>query len=619
MYAVIFRATLLQMERTLNRIRWIAVLLGSVTLVACRSARTPDSDILSADATLAPARAALDSSSAGSSDSPAEKLAKVTADDLLIRDPASLNALNEFDLGFVLDGTHAANNSELTGDRYASIVSTIAEDTEWTKKGDPASGVGMAYAHRLFDSKYLRSADAKWELTGISQRIDRMFSDPSRCGELRFLYRLRYDSIVKGVAISSRLPATLAVTFWNAESGGSACPTVAAAWAKRDRIALARERFKAVEMNIQIERWPSTVRGDLAGHAEYALRALVPSPNGKGLIAGPLENTPNVERARTDAAFRAKMLEWMKQNEALLMRGMPILPAEFLATRAVSVTPLGGGRLQNRPFSAIFQGESVAANGDATREIARRWDQLSCQGCHETRSVAGFHFLGDETAPKESVNAILVGRSPHLLRQLRFRVDQFENIHRGANSIAQLLPIPSADPEDAVRGGHCALGSNTCPAGLTCQPDATTKQTGLGACLSPTPRLGDPCEVGTLSTDIDRARDRVSGMKARSCPGVCESNQVGFPGGACAGSCDALQPGDVCGAIPFLVGFNNCIGHAGVSFEDCIRNNSRPAAVMGCSDTTPCRDDYICARTPNGEGACMPPYFLFQMRVDGHP
>ena len=41
-----------------------------------------------------------------------------------------------------------------------------------------------------------------------------------------------------------------------------------------------------------------------------------------------------------------------------------------------------------------------------------------------------------------------------------------------------------------------------------------------------------------------------------------------------------------------------------------------------------CRDDYVCAQVaqPSGPlfasdsgGACMPPYFLFQMRVDGHP
>lgn len=573
----------------------------------------PEGDNVPSAPSVSPVNAAAD---AATSDSESEKSARLAnGDDLLIRDAASLATLREFDLGYVLDSAHAVNNSELAGARYASLVQTIEEDIAWTKKGDASSGVGMGYSHRLFDAKYLHHKDAKWELIGISQRIDRMFAAPEKCGELRFLYRLRYDSVVKGVAISSRLPATLAVTFWN----GGECSKVADAWAKKVPIKVVPQNFKAVESNIQIERWPSTVRGDLAGHAEYALRALVPSPDGKGLVPGPLENTPDVERARTDATFRTKMVSWMKQNESLAMRGMPILPTEFLATRAVSVTPAGAGRLQNRPFSAIVQGNELATGGGSSMEIARRWDQLSCQGCHETRSVAGFHFLGDEVAPRDSVNAILVGRSPHLLRQLQFRVDQFETIRHGATTVDQLLPIPPADPEDVVRGGHCSLRGGKCPAGLTCQKDVTSGQTGLGTCLDPTPRLGDPCEVGTLSTDIDRARDRVSAMKARSCPGVCESNQVGFPGGACAGACTSLQPGDVCGAIPFLVGFNNCIGKAGVSFEDCIRNNSRPAAVMGCSETQPCRDDYICARTPKGEGACMPPYFLFQLRVDGHP
>jgi hypothetical protein len=48
-------------------------------------------------------------------------------------------------------------------------------------------------------------------------------------------------------------------------------------------------------------------------------------------------------------------------------------------------------------------------------------------------------------------------------------------------------------------------------------------------------------------------------------------------------------------------------------------------------DETPCREDYMCQRlepitgngaiktTPRGKGFCNPTYFIFQMRVDGHP
>ena len=46
---------------------------------------------------------------------------------------------------------------------------------------------------------------------------------------------------------------------------------------------------------------------------------------------------------------------------------------------------------------------------------------------------------------------------------------------------------------------------------------------------------------------------------------------------------------------------------------------SNPAALRACDVDSPCRDDYICARSGSERGVCLPPYFLFQLRVDGHP
>jgi hypothetical protein len=90
----------------------------------------------------------------------------------------------------------------------------------------------------------------------------------------------------------------------------------------------------------------------------------------------------------------------------------------------------------------------------------------------------------------------------------------------------------------------------------------------------------------------------------------------------CAGSCDALPEGATCGGIPLLAEFNGCLGR-GVSFERCIAENTRPGALRACGFHAPCRDDYVCARGGSdaapGVGVCMPPYFLFQLRVDGHP
>ncbi|MBL9111705.1 MAG: hypothetical protein JNM74_20645, partial [Myxococcales bacterium] len=45
--------------------------------------------------------------------------------------------------------------------------------------------------------------------------------------------------------------------------------------------------------------------------------------------------------------------------------------------------------------------------------------------------------------------------------------------------------------------------------------------------------------------------------------------------------------------------------------------------LQTCDVANQCRDDYVCARVPgpNGTtvGGCVPPYFIFQLRVDGPP
>jgi hypothetical protein len=82
----------------------------------------------------------------------------------------------------------------------------------------------------------------------------------------------------------------------------------------------------------------------------------------------------------------------------------------------------------------------------------------------------------------------------------------------------------------------------------------------------------------------------------------------------CTADCNA--PGAACGAIAILDPFNACLGR-GNSFLSCIRGNVQPAGLRACDEQNPCRDDYVCARTKSC-GACLPPYFVFQLRVDGH-
>jgi hypothetical protein len=82
-----------------------------------------------------------------------------------------------------------------------------------------------------------------------------------------------------------------------------------------------------------------------------------------------------------------------------------------------------------------------------------------------------------------------------------------------------------------------------------------------------------------------------------------------------------MPAGALCGGIPLLDPFNACLAR-GTAFAECVAKNTRPGALRECGFHSPCRDDYVCARLHQGDrnkGVCMPPYFLFQLRVDGHP
>jgi hypothetical protein len=235
--------------------------------------------------------------------------------------------------------------------------------------------------------------------------------------------------------------------------------------------------------------------------------------------------------------------------------------------------------------------------------------------------VAGFHVLGDDAdAPG---NALGVGVSPHVNADLPRRREFAEDLAAG----------DEADPAQAFpeRGGyagygaHCGLGGDasfvawTCAPGLVCRPLDAPSGDDVGQCLPASGGFaGDPCETGPLAARADGRRDRVARVERGVCAGsaVCNTNAVGFPGGMCTESCSGLSPGATCGKIAVLDPFNACLAR-GEPFAACATAHVRPAGLRACSAESPCRDDYVCARGDTGS-ACIPPYFLFQLRVDGH-
>ena len=560
----------------------------------------------------------------------------------VVTDPATVRELEAQGLGL---------RDLLGASAYGSLASALEADVEAVRRSDRAAGVGVAqFAHRLFDARWLRSTATRFELAGVVSRLDRAGLRADSCGETRLVYRLAYTATQNGVEQSSRLPMTVGLEFRVPKLPADAsCRKAAERWLAQGSLAahLRSQRGPLypsllrtgandllVVVNVQQVRWPSTVRPALAGHAEYLLRAFRFDDRASSLVPAALENTPDVARIKSDPALRSKLKVFLREPETLARvdQGTLVLPDAFAARQVISVTPRGLARLGNRPYSQLFSATDFAdlnfENGRfvrSARALLRRLDQLSCQGCHEARSVAGFHLLGEDPAGTPPENALAIALSPHLLDDLPRR----RSIAAAARAGGPLdFAQPFAEHTEQGAGGygaHCGLGADpsfhnwTCNSGLKCD-EYDGGGDGVGQCLpAAAGHAGDPCEVGAVTEDADVRRDGVRGVRKSACAdgAVCNTNAVGFPGGMCTESCAGRSASATCGSIAILDPFNACLARR-EPFAKCLAENVRPAGLRACGAESHCRDDYICARAPGG-AACIPPYFLFQMRVDGHP
>ena len=215
---------------------------------------------------------------------------------LLVTDPGVLALLekNGYALGDFVGGpgTGAVDNARLASTpRYASVADAIAADINVVRRRDPQAGVGVhRFPHRLFDVRWLRAKTARFELVAVANRLDRAPFHAESCGETRLVYRLAYSTKIKDTSVTSRLPTTLGLEI-PVPAPASGCGEVArrwlpdralegaalAEWLGRAEGPLARAlvSFREAKLvaNVQQVRWPSAVRPDLAGHAEYLLRS----------------------------------------------------------------------------------------------------------------------------------------------------------------------------------------------------------------------------------------------------------------------------------------------------------------------------------------------------------
>jgi len=545
---------------------------------------------------------------------------------LLVTSPTALQAAEKSGAGFAHwigdapaapDGI-ATNQSLMRSAAWQSIATPLGESLARIQRTDRQAGVGISrYPHRLFDARWLASPDAFFELVGVTNRMDRRPFQNGACGETRLVYRLAYRT----AAMQSRLPMTVNVELrGDAPDANGSCAGAARLWqppqaSMKDEALgrwlvspdgplapqrLAPARIAQVTTNLQSVRWPSAVRPDLGGHAEYMLRAFRWNAGTKRFDVAPLENTPDVARLKAHAPFRKELQQWLQQpaNLRALDEATVQIPEKFLATESISVAPRGLARLANRPFAQVFSSDDwQAVPGSRTLQspqaVLRRLDDLSCAGCHQSRAVAGFHLLGiDRRGASRTFttgNALALPHSPHLQDELA----------RRGTYVHAALSKPQPDPFRPLA-----------------EPDAANA-------VPERATVGASCEPTRITQSANPWLDRAEKLPRVACEGVfsvCEKTSVGFPGGMCSGPCNPLDRNGTCGGIAILSDFNQCLA-ANKPFGECLAKHTRPGNLRSCSAQQPCREDYICAQAegqPEGRGACIPPYFLFQMRVDGH-
>jgi hypothetical protein len=571
-----------------------------------------------------------------------QAVAETLADDnapLLVKDPRTLVALEERGLSLAkvlgIDGKTGADL--LASPAYTRIMRTVDFDLRMLRAEDSKSGVGVEFPHRQFDPRWLASPESRFELVAVVNRLDRAHA--GGCGELRLVYRLAYTASRS----ASRLPMTINVVYPQADDG-LACASVAGRWldaksgtpdALLDGPLKTLPGIQQLEINFQAVRWPSNERREMGGHAEYILRVF--RPTAEGAEALPLENTPRTDLGEAE---KEELRDWIRDHLDAIDEGTAILPSRFLTDRSLSVGPHGLGRMANKSFGQLYP-DPAAAFGDLAFDtskqvrspsaLMRRLDTMTCHGCHQARSVAGFHVLGEERDPAARLNALAIGRSPHLLEELPWRTAFLEATARG-EKLAAPRPFAEHATNDGKYGAHCGLGdpglaSWTCAPGLEC---LNVHGGPVGMCSPPAAPVGDVCETVRITPNANSHRDRVVDRRELTCNpsgrgARCNPVEQGFPDGMCRTDCTEAEAGriegdTICGLVPSASGLTQCLA-AHRPFEECLQSQNTPTFLKTCDRTEACRDDYACARVKNGPpgiGACMPPYFAFQARVDGH-
>ncbi len=314
--------------------------------------------------------------------------------------------------------------------------------------------------------------------------------------------------------------------------------------------------------------------------------------------------------------------------------------------------------------------------------LFERLDNLSCMGCHQSGGTAGFHMLGAADPDfSHPFNRQEVALSPHALAEISRREQYTRDVAAGraGNPFRPHSTFSSAKwtstgaPSfDKLKVGALCFAQPTFygqPA-CDCRKTVSGSSARLGECVAAKPTAGSVCWMGDLTdTHLDSLHAftdkwKLTGpvLKDRGTYS-CVLPSSGAPLGRMSRRCTLDEENfnvditrdttEVC-ANQGGQGFDMCAasGDSGA----CLETKVARSMLDTCSSDRTCREDYICQKFPDyqkiskadyvrkkngklindstpdkingakiaaardrGVGFCVPTYFLFNMRLDGHP
>jgi hypothetical protein len=387
-------------------------------------------------------------------------------------------ALREFDKGrFGIDGMllpERAANIPLSNGQVFSLPSMVpvrsAIDAEFDRYiakhrqslPNESIGVGEGFAFQLFDRAQLDSADTRFVLAGIVNRIDRAYVDETSCGEIRLIYRLTRTKPASGdTTTPSRLPMTLNLVLKAKASPGVdrrgkaiTCSEIAKRWLAAGELSLTGaalagklvdedglldlfgyQNIDRIETNIQIAHAPKSAARDF--RTDYLLKVFRYDAAAREFREAPMENQIDRDRILADDSLRREFKTWLLDPKHLAEfdSGTVLIQEKFLANGAIAATPVGFDNSDLQPEFGLLQGEGAhpvftesdvvsalkmtAADGMKLQNIRseggfeRRLNDVTCSGCHQTRGIGGFHFPGVDWMAEKPSNSTVVPASPH--------------------------------------------------------------------------------------------------------------------------------------------------------------------------------------------------------------